>query len=123
LAGYDGVNDAERLCLDPARWTVVGGRAKENTAGSASEMACFETETLSTEKTLKTSDEPLRPVDRLAPCQERSRVVKADRWGSLPPRDLHGLDQPVPKVIDFGLMGSDRSSGRREVRLGDLDGE
>ena len=28
LAGYEDVNDAERLCLDPALRTVVGGRAK-----------------------------------------------------------------------------------------------
>ena len=31
LAGYEDVNDAERLCLDPALRTVVGGRAKDNT--------------------------------------------------------------------------------------------
>jgi hypothetical protein len=46
LAGYEDVNDAERLCLDPALRTVVGGRAKDNTAASASEMARVETETL-----------------------------------------------------------------------------
>ena len=53
LAGYEDVNDAERLCLDPALRTVVGGRAKDNTAASASEMARFETGTLSTKKNLK----------------------------------------------------------------------
>src|SRR5215470_13551377 len=53
LAGYEDVNDAERLCLDPALRTVVGGRAKDNTAASASEMARFETETLSSTDNLK----------------------------------------------------------------------
>ena len=53
LAGYEDVNDAERLCLDPAMRTVVGGRAKDNTAASTSEMARFETETLSTKENLK----------------------------------------------------------------------
>jgi hypothetical protein len=53
LAGYEDVNDAERLCLDPALRTVVGGRAKDHTAASASEMARFETETLSTKENLK----------------------------------------------------------------------
>ena len=53
LAGYEDVNDAERLCLDPAMRTVVGGRAKDNTAASTSEMARFETETLSTKDNLK----------------------------------------------------------------------
>jgi hypothetical protein len=41
LAGYEDVNDAERICRDPALRTVVGGRAKDNTAASASEMARF----------------------------------------------------------------------------------
>src|SRR5262249_41783957 len=53
LAGYEDVNDAERLCLDPALRTVVGGRAKDIQAASTSEMARFETETLSTKENLK----------------------------------------------------------------------
>ena len=53
LAGYEDVNDAERLRLDPTLRTVVGGRAKDNTAASASEMARFETGTLSTKENLK----------------------------------------------------------------------
>jgi len=42
LAGYEDVNDAERLCLDPAMRIAVGGRAKNQTAASASEMAGYE---------------------------------------------------------------------------------
>jgi hypothetical protein len=53
LAGYEDVNDAERLCLDPALRAVVGGRAKDNQAASTSEMARFETQTLSTKENLK----------------------------------------------------------------------
>jgi hypothetical protein len=53
LAGYEDVNDAERLCLDPALRTVAGGRSKDHTAASASEMARFETETLSTKENLR----------------------------------------------------------------------
>src|SRR5437764_9553957 len=53
LADYEDVNDAERLCLDPALRTVVGGRAKDKQAASTSEMARFETETLSTTEDLK----------------------------------------------------------------------
>jgi hypothetical protein len=53
LAGYEDVNDAERLCLGPALRTVVGGRAVDNTAASANEMARIETETLSTKDKLK----------------------------------------------------------------------
>jgi len=53
LAGYEDVNDAERLCLDPALRAVVGGRAKNQAAASTSEMARFETETLSRKENLK----------------------------------------------------------------------
>jgi hypothetical protein len=53
LAGYEDVNDAQRLCLDPALRAVVGGRAKEHTAASTSEMARFETKTLRTTENLK----------------------------------------------------------------------
>jgi DDE family transposase len=46
LAGYEDVNDAERLRRDPAiRW-VVGGRAPMGQAASASQMGRFETEWL-----------------------------------------------------------------------------
>jgi hypothetical protein len=38
LAGYEEVNDAERLCRDPAMRWVVGDRAIEGTAASASQM-------------------------------------------------------------------------------------
>ena len=53
LAGYEDVNDAQRLCVDPAMRAVVGGRAKDATAASTSEMARFETQTLSTKENLK----------------------------------------------------------------------
>jgi hypothetical protein len=47
LAGYGDANDAERLCLDTTTRSVVGGRAKDTQAASASEMARFETAALS----------------------------------------------------------------------------
>ena len=54
LAGYEDVNDAERLCVDPAMRHVVGGRASqtEKQAASTSEVGRFETETLSTKRNL-----------------------------------------------------------------------
>ena len=51
LAGYDGyddVNDADRPALDPVMRQVVGGRAVDATAASASRMGRFETEVLAT---------------------------------------------------------------------------
>ncbi len=52
LAGYEDVNDAERLPVDPAMRRVVGGRAKEKEAASTSEMNRFETEMLSSRQNL-----------------------------------------------------------------------
>jgi hypothetical protein len=46
LAGYEDVNDAERLSLDPVMRQIVGGRAVDAQAASASQMGRFETETL-----------------------------------------------------------------------------
>jgi hypothetical protein len=52
LAGYEDVNDAERLRHDPAvRW-IVGGKATSGCAASASQMGRFETRWLTAEKNL-----------------------------------------------------------------------
>src|SRR6516225_8204238 len=47
LAGYEDVNDAERLRRDPAMRWVVGERAITGSAASASQMGRFETKWLS----------------------------------------------------------------------------
>ena len=54
LAGYEDVNDAERLCVDPTMRHVVGGRASqpEKPAASTSEVGRFETGILSTKSNL-----------------------------------------------------------------------
>src|SRR5919202_988706 len=54
LAGYEDVNDAERLAHDPAMRWVVGGRAVTHNAASASQMGRFETELLTQEANLST---------------------------------------------------------------------
>ena len=46
LAGYDDLNDAERLSVDPVMRQVVGGRATQKQAASTSQMARFETQVL-----------------------------------------------------------------------------
>src|SRR5262249_28579941 len=38
LAGYEGVNDAERLRHDPAMRWIVGGKAAQSSAASPSQM-------------------------------------------------------------------------------------
>jgi Transposase DDE domain group 1 len=54
LAGYEDVNDAERLCVDPTMRHLVGGKASQpkKQAASTSEVGRFETEMLSTKSNL-----------------------------------------------------------------------
>jgi hypothetical protein len=76
LAGYEDVNDAERLCLDPALRAMVGGCAKDNKAASTSEMARFETETLSTEENLKfLMDLPGRWIDQAHQHRKFAKLI------------------------------------------------
>src|SRR5919106_754268 len=52
LAGYEDVNDAERLARDPALRVIVGREGLDRLAASSSEMGRFETEWLATEANL-----------------------------------------------------------------------
>src|SRR5918994_2154240 len=52
LAGYEDVNDADRLAHNPALRWIVGGRAVTQTAASTSQMGRFETEVLTQEANL-----------------------------------------------------------------------
>jgi DDE family transposase len=52
LAGYEDVNDAERLRHDPAMRWIVGGKASHGCAASPSQMGRFETRWLTVEKNL-----------------------------------------------------------------------
>ena len=49
LRGYDDVNDADRLSLDPVMGWIVGGHAVTKQAASTSQMGRFETEVLATD--------------------------------------------------------------------------
>jgi hypothetical protein len=52
LAGYEDVNDAERLAHDPAMRAIVGREGLDRLAASSSEMGRFETDWLATEANL-----------------------------------------------------------------------
>src|SRR5262249_23762050 len=51
LAGYEDVNDAERLRHDPAMRWIVGGKAAQGCAASPSQMGRFETQWLAAPRT------------------------------------------------------------------------
>jgi hypothetical protein len=64
LAGYEDVNDADRLCRDPVMRQLVGGRAVKHGAASASAMGRFETAMLTQPENLTAlSDLPGRWID------------------------------------------------------------
>ena len=53
LAGYDDINDADRLAQDPTMRVVVGWQGAERKAASTSEMGRFETELLTQDNNLQ----------------------------------------------------------------------
>ena len=52
LAGYEDVNDAQRLRHDPAMRWIVGGKAASDAAASPSQMGRFETRWLTSERNI-----------------------------------------------------------------------
>jgi hypothetical protein len=76
LAGYEDVNDAERLCRDPAMRWVVGDRAISGSAASASQMGRFETKWLSRAENLAAlADLPGQWIDKVQPRRLPKRIV------------------------------------------------
>src|SRR5512142_1192152 len=76
LAGYEDLNDAERLRFDPALRTVVGGQARDHMAASTSEVARFETETLSSLTNLnRLMDLSGQWIDRVHRHRKLTRLV------------------------------------------------
>jgi hypothetical protein len=76
LAGYEDVNDAERLRMDPAIRRVVGGRAHERPAASSSKMSRFETEILSSRPNLTAlMDLAGRWIDLVQECAPLDQLI------------------------------------------------
>src|SRR5712675_2311902 len=85
LAGYEDVNDADRLCRDPAMRWVVGGKAPMDRAASASQMGRFETEWLAGPENLAAlADLPGQWIDAVHK-RRQSRVVVLDMDSSESP--------------------------------------
>ena len=81
LAGYEDVNDAERLRHDPAMRRIVGGKAAHGRAASPSQMGRFETRWLTV---------------------ETFGVVSSGRWIDI----IHGRRPPKGIVLDMDLSVS-----------------
>jgi len=75
LAGYEDVNDAERLARDPAMRAIIGREGLERLAASSSQMGRFETEWLANDANLET-------------LTDLSGVWIDQIHGGKPPRDI-----------------------------------
>jgi Transposase DDE domain group 1 len=85
LAGYEDVNDADRLCRDPAMRWVVGDRAPMGRAASASQMGRFETEWLARPENLAAlGDLPGQWIDAVHK-RRQPRVIVLDMDSSESP--------------------------------------
>src|SRR5687768_12617180 len=77
LAGYEDVNDAERLSRDPAMRAIVGREGLDRPTASSSEMGRFETEWLATEANLAAlADLSGTWIDRV----HRRRPASSSTW-------------------------------------------
>ncbi len=109
LGGYDDVNDADRLSLDPVMRWIVGGKAIERQAASSSQMRRFETEVLATEENLTAlADLSGQWIDKVHDRHPPTKII-LDRDSSVSPTHgdqegsairrtlrLHLLPSPVP---------------------------
>jgi hypothetical protein len=88
LAGYEDVNDAERLRHDTAMRWIVGGKATWGHAASSSQMGRFETRWLTVEKNLSAlSDLSGQWIDRVQ-ARRSPRSIVLDMDSSVSP--THG---------------------------------
>src|SRR3712207_4788746 len=100
LAGYEDVNDAERLRRDPAMRWVVGDRAVREAAASASQMGRFETGWLTRPENLAAlADLPGRWVDTVH-ARRPPRIVVLDMDSSESP--THGEQEGSAYNGHFG---------------------
>ena len=75
LAGYEDINDADRLGRDPTMRWIVGGKAIKRDAASTSQMGRFETEWLASDESLAAlTDLSGHWIDRVD-CRRASRSI------------------------------------------------
>ena len=100
LAGYEDVNDADRLGRDPAMRWIVGGRAVAKAAASTSQMGRFETEFLATDENFAAlTDLSGQWIDRVHE-RHRPKTVVLDMDSSVSP--THGDQEGTAYNGHFG---------------------
>jgi len=100
LGGYDDVNDAGRLSLDPVMRWIVGGEAVERQAASTSQMGRFETELLATDANVEAlADLSGQWIDRVHDRHPPSKII-LDMDSSVSP--THGDQEGTAYNGHFG---------------------
>ena len=100
LAGYEDVNDADRLGRDPAMRWIVGGKAVERGGASTSQMGRFETELLATDENLAAlADLSGVWIDRVH-ARKLPRMIVLDMDSSVSP--THGDQEGTTYNGHFG---------------------
>src|SRR3954463_4878845 len=100
LAGYEDVNDADRLAHDPAMRWIIGGRAGAQTAASTSQMGRFETEVMTQKANLSAlADLCGRWIDRVH-ARRPVRGIVLDMDSSVSP--THGEQEGSAYNGHFG---------------------
>ena len=118
LAGYEDVNDAERLARDPAMRAIVGREGLDRAAASSSQMGRFETEWLATDANLEAlTDLSGAWIDRV---QSAGRPHDRPRHGQFREPDPRragglGLERSLRLHLLPPQLAGDRRGGRRVV--------
>ena len=100
LGGYDDVNDADRLSLDPVMRWIVGGHAVTKQAASTSQMGRFETEVLATDANVEAlADMNGVWIDRVHDCHPPTEII-LDMDSSVSP--THGDQEGTAYNGHFG---------------------
>src|SRR3954447_25832763 len=101
LAGYEDVNDAERLCRDPAMRWVVGEKAITGYAASASQMGRFETKWLCRpENLVALADLPGQWIDKMRRRRAPKTIVL----------DMDSSESPTPAYAGAGSTASRKAA-------------
>lgn len=100
LAGYEDVNDADRLGHDPAMRWIVGGRTVAKEAASTSQMGRFETEVLTGKANRAAlADLSAKWIDAVRACRP-TNVMVLDMDSSVSP--THGEQESTAYNGHFG---------------------
>src|SRR3954465_11520953 len=108
LAGYEDVNDAERLCHAPAMRWVVGDRAISGSAASASQMGRFETKWLSRSDNLTVlADLPGQWIDKVRRRRRQKTVIL----------DMDSSESPTPACAGAGSTANRKAAPTTVISL------